>query len=341
MQRIAPLTVTLAACLLGLPAPGAAQCEADGDVAFVCGPVSPEDLVAVPDTPWIVVSSMEDEGYLSLTDRRDHTSARAYPLATSEPRHDTATFGGCPGADTSGFRPHGLDLRPGDGGVHTLYVVRHGAREAVEVFELDAAGERPTLTWIGCVVAPESVSLNSVAALPGGGFGATNFNLEQGQVWEWQPGAGWTAVPGSETVGPNGLVASPDGRWFYIGGWGTRSLIRVSRGQSPPSVEAVDVGFQIDNVRWAPDGSLLAAGHLGSDGPASIFACLGERACDGVTSRVATVDPEALTAQEIVRYPSNDHLILATVALQVGDEIWVGGIGGSDRIARFNQPATP
>ncbi|MDE2907039.1 MAG: hypothetical protein OXQ28_13275, partial [Acidobacteriota bacterium] len=187
-------------------------------------------------------------------------------------------------------------------------------------------------------VAPESVSLNSVAALPGGGFGATNFNLEAGQVWEWQPGAGWTAVPGSETVGPNGLVASPDGRWFYIGGWGTRSLIRVSRGQAPPSVEAVDVGFQIDNVRWAPDGSLLAAGHLGPEGPASIFTCLGERACDGVTSRVATVDPDALTAREIVRYPSNDNLILATVALQVGDEIWVGGIGGSDRIARFAAP---
>jgi hypothetical protein len=222
--------------------------------------------------------------------------------------------------------------------VHTLYVVRHGAREAVEVFELDAAGERPTLTWIGCVVAPESVSLNSVAALPGGGFGATNFNLEEGQVWEWQPAAGWTAVPGSEMVGPNGLVASPDGRWFYIGGWGTRSLIRVSRGLAPPSVDAVDVGFQIDNVRWAPDGSLLAAGHLGDDGPESIFACLGERACDGVTSRVAAVDPQTLTAREIVRYPSNDNIIIATVALQVGDEIWVGGIGGSDRIARFAAP---
>jgi hypothetical protein len=54
-----------------------------------------------------------------------------------------------------------------------------------------------------------------------------------------------------------------------------------------------------------------------------------------VTSRVSRVDPERLTAEEIVRYPSNEHVILGTVGLQVGDEIWLGGIGGADRIAIF------
>ena len=29
---------------------------------------------------------------------------------------------------------------------------------------------------------------------------------------------------------------------------------------------------------------------------------------------------------------------LGTVAIQVGDEVWVGGIGGRDRIARFPAP---
>ena len=54
-----------------------------------------------------------------------------------------------------------------------------------------------------------------------------------------------------------------------------------------------------------------------------------------MTSRVARVDPDALTAEEIVRYPSNEQFILGTVGLQVGAEIWLGGIAGSDRIARF------
>ena len=108
----------------------------------------------------------------------------------------------------------------------------------------------------------------------------------------------------------------------------------MSRGEAPVREDAVEVGFHVDNVRWAPDGTLLAAGHLG-DAPESIFECLGQGRCDGVTSRVARVDPDALTAEEIVRYPSNENFILGTVALEVGGEIWVGGIAGADRIARF------
>ncbi len=326
-----------AVCLLGLPAAGAAQCDPDGEVEFVCGPVNPEDLAAVPDSPWVIVSSMADDGHLHATDTRDHTSRRIYPAETSEPRHDTALYGACPGPDTSGFRPHGLGLRPGDDGVHTLYVVRHGARESVEVFELDARRAEPSVTWVGCAVAPEGVGLNSVAALPHNGFVATNFQRSTGELWEWQPATGWTEVPGSATAGPNGIEASPDGEWLYIGGWGTQSLIRLSRERTPVVVDSVDVGFHIDNVHWAPDGTLLAAGHAGS-GPDSIFACLGQGACDGVTSRVAKIIPDSLAQEEIVRYPSNDRIILGTVGIQVGDEIWVGGVGGGERIGRFPAP---
>ncbi|MBD94864.1 MAG: hypothetical protein CL482_11490 [Acidobacteria bacterium] len=236
-----------------------------------------------------------------------------------------------------GFRPHGLSLRPGRDDRHTLYVVRHGAREAIEVFDVDARNGAPVLTWEGCAEAPEGVTFNSVTALPGQGFAATHFNRPVGALWEWQPETGWAQVPGFETNGPNGLVSSPDGRWFYVGGWGTRSLIRVSRGRTPVQIDAVEVGFHIDNVRWAPDGSLLAAGHSGTT-PESIFQCLGQQQCDDVNSHVAKVDPEQLTMQEIVRYPSNEYVILGTVGLQVGDEIWLGGIAGSDRIARFPAP---
>ena len=90
-------------------------------------------------------------------------------------------------------------------------------------------------------------------------------------------------------------------------------------------------------MRFAPDGSLLAAGHRGET-PDAIFSCVIEGACDGVSSRVAVVDPDSLTAEEIVNYPSNELFLLGTVALQVGDEIWVGGIGGTNRIGRFAAP---
>ena len=47
------------------------------------------------------------------------------------------------------------------------------------------------------------------------------------------------------------------------------------------------------------------------------------------------VDINNLTARQIIDYPSNRSFLLGTVAIEVEDEIWVGGIGGADRIARF------
>ena len=156
MKTRACLTALAVAWFLAaVPAPSAAQCDPDGDVQFVCGPPDPEDLAALPESPWVIVSSMANPGQLYATDTRDLASRPIFPLDTSAPRHDTATFASCPGPDTTGFQPHGLGLRAGADGMHTLYVVRHGAREAVEVFEVDASGAAPTATWVGCAVAPE------------------------------------------------------------------------------------------------------------------------------------------------------------------------------------------
>ena len=314
----------------------AQDCEPDGEIQFLCGPVSPEDLAPVPQSPWVIVSSMVDEGHLYLADTRDYTSTILFPTITSRPRHDTATYGACPGPVSRQFRPHGLNLRPGENGRHTLYVVGHGDREAIEVFELDLSGAVPTLNWVGCAVAPEALALNSVVALPEGGFAATS--PRTGDVWEWSTDAEWSRVPGSEDIGPNGLEISRDGRWFYVGGYGSQSLIRLSRGRTPVQTDAVEVGFHIDNVRWGPGETLFAAGHVGPT-RASIGQCIGQRRCDGVTSRVAQVDLQSFTATEVVRYASNDLLILGTVAIQVGDEIWVGGVAGGNRIARFPVPS--
>ena len=322
-------------CIFWFSAAGMSEsaCDPDGEVQFLCGPVSPEDLAPVPESPWVIVSSMVDEGHLYLADVRDHTSNILFPTETSRSRHDTETYSSCPGPVSRQFRPHGLYLKAGDGGHHTLYVVGHGAREAIEVFDLGVGdGAVPSLTWVGCAVAPEPLALNSVVALPEGGFATTS--PRTGDIWEWNTSAGWSRVAGSEEIGPNGLEISRDGRWFYVGGYGSQSLIRLSRGRTPVEKTAVDVGFHIDNVRWGRGDTLFAAGHLGPTREA-IGQCIRQRQCDGVTSRVARVDLQQFTAEEIVRYPSNDLLILGTVAIQVGGEIWVGGVAGGDRIARF------
>ena len=351
-MRVSMVLVSVAALvwLLGAAGPAAAQCEPAGDIEFVCGPVTPEDLVAVPETPWIVVSSMVNEGHLYLANSEDHSSAVLFPSATARQQHDTETYDTCPGPSTEGFRPHGLSLRPGENGTHTLYVVRHGGRESVEVFELDASAATPSITWVGCVVAPVSVDGNGVVALADGGFALTNFNRRgdpsavgnlmsggiTGEVWEWHPDGGWRIVPGSEASGANGIEISEDGRWFYIATWGTQSLMRLSRGQTPIAKETIELGFNVDNLRWAPDGSLLAAGQGG--GTQAVIACIAQGNCGAVTTNVAKIDPDTLAFEEIIRHPSDESVIAGTTALQVGDEIWVGQIGAGNRIARFPVP---
>ena len=331
------VAATFVLLLLGTAAPATAQeedCAPDGDVQFLCGPVSPEDFAQVPDSPWVIVPNMVDNGPIQAVDTRDDSVVTIFP-ATAGARHDRAMYGDCPGPVTSAIRPHGLYLRPGSGGSHTLLVVGHGARESIEVFELDAAGSQPALTWTGCAVAPEGIGLNSVVGLPEGGFTATS--PATGDIWEWQSGAGWSRVPGSEDIGPNGIELSRDGEWYYVGGYAAQALIRLSRNRTPPEQHPIPVDHYIDNVRWGAGNTLLAAGHIGPT-RASIGECIRGGNCEGVSSRVTRIDLDTLTAEEVVNYPSNDLLLLGTAAIDVGDEIWVGQVAEGDRIARFPAP---
>lgn len=319
----------------------AENCDADGAVQFVCGVMNPEDLLAIPDTPWVIASGRisTTDGYLYAVDTRDHSHTIIFPNNRAAPAQNSTLYGSCPGPTASTFQPHGIALRTGTNNQHVLYVVGHGEREAVEVFSLDAGGELPRLTWIGCVIAPEGVSLNSVTPLPGSGapIAVTNFNVAGGEVWEWQSGSGWSQVPGSEMSGPNGIVSSDDGRWLYIGSWGDEALVRLSRGADPVQRDTVGVGFHVDNVRWSPEGGLLAAGQYSAE-RAAIGPCLTRGLCEGVASRAALVDPDALGVQQLVDYGSNDLLVFGTVAIAIGNELWVSGIAGGTRIARFPRP---
>ena len=351
-MRLSMVLVSIAALvwLLGAAGPAAAQCEPAGDVEFVCGPVTPEDLVAVPETPWIVVSSMVNEGHLYLASSEDHSSAVLFPSATAPTaaRHRDVRHLSRPldrGIPTARSEPPPRGRRC----PHTL---RRAAWRSGIGRGLRARCEcaTPSITWVGCVVAPVSVDGNSVVALADGGFALTNFNRRgdpsaagnlmsggiTGEVWEWHPGRGWRIVPGSEAAAANGIEVSEDGRWFYVATWGNQSFMRLSRGQTPVVKDTIELGFNVDNLRWAPDGSLLAAGQGG--GTQAVIACITQGNCGAVTTNVAKIDPDTLASEEIIRHPSDELVIAGTTALQVGDEIWVGQIGERNRIARFPAP---
>jgi hypothetical protein len=349
LMRATLLTCLAAAAALAAPlsaqgpaaAPTPGDCSPAGAVQFVCGLQAPEDLVVLPGAQWVVAGAYGGSGGIYLIRASDRAVTLAYPAAKVQERLDTKAYAGCPGppdaAAKAKFQTHGLSLQPGAASVHRLYVVVHGARESIEVFELDARPATPSLTWIGCAVAPDPIGLNSVRWLPDGGFIATNFlarggagqasmkqmmdGLQNGELWEWHVGTGWQKLPRSEAAGANGIEISDDGRTLYIAAWGSQSFFRLSRGAATPVREDVTLGFRVDNVRWASDGSLLAAGQGGT--PAA--------------SIVVKVDPKTLAVREVLRHPNTPAFSNGTVAVEVGTQLWVGSFRG-DRLAVFPMP---
>jgi hypothetical protein len=335
--------------MVGPPIRGA-DCPAAGKVRFICGIVSPEDLVSIPGTDWVVASGFERGGALHVINARTEHAVQIFPTASPRVRYDARAYPGCPGpldpAEGKQFSAHGLNVRPGRNGQHTLYVVHHGSRESMEIFAVDASPPVPTFTWTGCVVAPDIAALNAVAPLPDDGFVASSnyrrgdpdararghAGKNSGEMWEWHAASGWAIVPGSEAPGPNGVEVSADGSVLYVNLWPVRKIMRLSRRRTPVQRDEVSVPFHPDNIRWQTDGTLLSAGHAA---PTIQRAneCL-RTMCGDASAKVARLDPRTMAVQVVVDYPSNQWFFGATAALQIGREIWIGSVRG-DRIARY------
>lgn len=327
------------------PAQPPAPCTPAGTVQFVCDLAAPEDLVVVPGEQWVVAGAYGGRGGIYLIHARDRKPILAYPADNAAERLDASLYKSCPGAPDAGtkakFQTHGLFLLPGANNVHKLFVVLHGGRESVEIFDVDARKGTPVVTWVGCAVAPEPIGLNSVRGLPDGGFIATNFlarspgggglggpamkammsGEKNGELWEWHPSSSWQKLPGTETAGANGLELSQDGKTMYVAAWGTQSFFRVSRGAAKPERNEIQLGFRVDNIRWSRDGSILATGQGGT--PAATV--------------IVKIDPRTLAVRELVRHPDTPAYGAGTVAVEIGSDLWVGSFRG-DRLAIFPAP---
>ena len=138
----------------------------------------------------------------------------------------------------------------------------------------------------------------------------------RGELWEWHTGKGWRKVPGSEAAGANGVEVSKYGKWLYVAAWGSQVFLRLSRGQTPEKRDTVPFGFHVDNIRFAPDGAILAAGQ-------------GQQKTNAVR-----VDPETLKITKLINQPNTESFASGTVAIPIRNDLWVGSFRG-DRTAIF------
>lgn len=75
----------------------------------------------------------------------------------------------------------------------------------------------------------------------------------------------------------------------------------------------------MDNIRLTRDGSLLAAGQ-------------GQQSLE-----IVRIDPKTLAVKTLIQRPDGPSFQSGTVAVEVGDRLWVGSFRG-DRIAVLPAP---
>jgi hypothetical protein len=353
-HRMAAVVSLLAFFAWSSPAPAAeAGCAPVGDLHFICGPHHPEDLVQIPGTPWILVSGMGgaspgsppgpgDLYLLNATDKHWHSIAQASLAAAAQ---NNRLYGDCPAPDAAQFLSHGLAIRAGRNGRHTLYVVNHGGRESVEVFAIDARGTEPRLSWTGCAVVKASAWLNAVVPLPDDGFIVTSTfdpkdphardKMSSGQyagaVYEWQRGRGFASLA-DDVTGDNGVAISRDSKWLYFNWFFGRKVIRVARAGGTIATAPVD--FLPDNIDFAPDGSLYVTGQ-NADPRHLMDACPSGNCPHGTT--IVKLDPTTMKTRVIARLSPNATFSDGTTALQVGDTIFIGSYRG-DAVAYMRAP---
>ena len=344
MKKLIALSYLLLFSMNSLPA--SEECQADGDLEYICGPQNAEDIVQLGDSRWLITSGMDGSlsqtgtgGHIYLIDHIDKTWEVLVPQESLDVKVTRSMFVQCPGPlNPENFSAHGLALRETGPDQYDMYMTSHGAREAIEVFSIDASGDKPAITWIGCVPITAGIWANSVAILSDGGFVTTKFmDLTQpnafgdiwqgkvtGEVYEWHPGGELTKLAGTELSGPNGILVSPDDRWVYVAAFGGRAVVRFER-TNPENSKTAAIPLIPDNLRWGPDGRIYTAGESVAVGEAcTSFPC-------GSGWSVLAIDPETLEAERVAGVDAGTALGSVSVGTPVGDHVWVGSFS-ADRI---------
>lgn len=335
----------------------AGECESAPPLSYICGPVKPEDVMALPDTPWLIASGFAPGAGLKLVNAKSGEYTTWYSGAPMQVGDPLAGLPGCPGpVDPMLFNARGLGLRRIGNNTWRLLVVNHGGRESIEIFDVVGNGAaHPKLNWRGCLPLPPGQVGNSVASFSDGtvlvtvltrpGTSIADFveGHDTGAVWSWSPGAkGFVELPGTRLPGNNGLEVDPNQRRFYVIAFGLHSVVIFNRRDTSRPLGRVEApGFMPDNIHWT-GGRLLLTG-MTLDEPA----CGGLRKIvDGVADPllchrgwwVGELDPSARRIRIVASgKPTPGFNGHSSAAIAAG-RLWLGSFQSS-RLASLPLPA--
>jgi hypothetical protein len=128
-------------------------CGVHGDIEVLCGTRSPEDLELTPDGKYLIATQFVNMGRtgsagagMALYDLAKKTFAKM--AVTDEPDKSWGDAA-CPGPIGDALVSHGESLAKRSNGAWALYVVNHGGRQSIEMYELKPGSSR----WLGAGVA--------------------------------------------------------------------------------------------------------------------------------------------------------------------------------------------
>lgn len=321
---------------------GPVNCSDEAGLHFICGPKEPEDIAILPGGHWIITSGSDG---LNLIDTR----AKAWRLLTSavDAKFDSPFPSCVTPVDPNRLRTQGLRLVSGVIGPARLYVVGHGDREAIEVFDVYMDSPEPKIAWRGCVRAPGTLEFNSVVAASDGTILATVSTLpgtnitdafegkKTGAVLEWRPGAeSFRQIAGTDLPFNNGIEISADGKTVYVVSSGSRAVTAFRRDKGWHMLWTTSTPDIIpDNVHWGSSRNLFVTGMTDDEpacgGPLKVVH--GKLDLMGCSRgyRVVSIDPKSHAATIVAKGARTSDFIGATTALPSAGTLWIGSFYGN------------
>ncbi|EMB4114589.1 hypothetical protein DMW62_17855 [Serratia marcescens] len=304
---------------------------------YITEAINVEDMVIISDD-FAIGSSYSNKStptglYLFNTVLKTHESIN---LQDVEIKHDILNYpDATPLPDLNLMSTHGLDY---DQHSHKLYVINHGHRESVEIFDVSLLNGKPSLSWVGCIIAPPGAELDAVSSLNDNGIVATNIwnkhdeekrnklinNKPGGEILKWSQKEGWRKIEGIDFISaPNGILSSNNGETIYSAIWGGGYILKIKcQDNIATSTKKLQLEFHPDNIKWSKNKDNIVV--CGQKMPMKDLLTAIELLPDyEIPFQVDIVDTSLLTKKTIISDKIYNSFCSATGAIEINNEYWL------------------